>query len=214
MLTELLAVIALATGSAAKATTHHSAVRALPPTVTVHAKEFSYAGPKSIKSGATIFRLVNEGKEIHHLIIVKLDKGKTMADFAASMKNRGPPPAWVTFEGGPNPALPGASAEAILSLDAGNYVMMCVVPSPGENAPHAAKGMVGPLTVLPARTGASEHAPTETITPHDFAFVAPATLSAGHHTLNVVNDGPQPPALTVLPLGPGKTLAAVGELGG
>ena len=62
------------------------------PVVTVHAKDFSYVAPKTVKSGVNTFRLVNDGKEMHHLSIIKLEKGKTMADLVAALKTPGPPP--------------------------------------------------------------------------------------------------------------------------
>ena len=64
------------------------------PVVTIHALDFSFKAPTSIKSGPTTFRLVNDGQQLHHLTIFKLAKGKTMADFGAAMKNPGPPPSW------------------------------------------------------------------------------------------------------------------------
>src|SRR4029079_15390898 len=36
------------------------------PVVTVHAKDFSFDAPKTIAAGQTSFRLVNEGKALHH----------------------------------------------------------------------------------------------------------------------------------------------------
>ena len=50
------------------------------PVVTVHANEFTFAAPKSIAAGQTTFRLVNDGKELHHITILKLEQGKTMKD--------------------------------------------------------------------------------------------------------------------------------------
>src|SRR3954462_4592964 len=94
------------------------------PVVTVHAKDYAFVGPKSIKAGTTTFRLVNDGKELHHLSNVKLAKGKTMKDLAEALKKPGPPPAWLIAVGGPNPAVPGSSVEAMLSLDAGEYAFL------------------------------------------------------------------------------------------
>ena len=121
------------------------------PVVTIHAKEFAFEAPKSIASGLTTFRLVNDGKQLHHLSIVKLDKGKTMKDFEAAMKSDGPPPEWIKAVGGPNAALPGGTVEATLDLAPGSYVFLCFIPSPGEQMPHFAKGMVLPIPYLSFR---------------------------------------------------------------
>lgn len=86
------------------------------------------------------------------------------------MKKPGPPPAWTMDVGGPNPALPGGSAEATLSLDAGNYVIVCFMPSPGETVPHVMKGMMGEFTVVPEKSGGSEPAADATIHLSDYTF--------------------------------------------
>jgi uncharacterized cupredoxin-like copper-binding protein len=85
------------------------------PVVTVHASEFSFSAPKSIAAGQTTIRLVNDGKELHHITILKLEQGKTMQDLMAMMKDpNAPPPAWLVPVGGPNAAVPGATIEATL----------------------------------------------------------------------------------------------------
>jgi uncharacterized cupredoxin-like copper-binding protein len=189
----------------------HRVAPPLTPVVTVHASEFAYTGPKTIKSGVTLFRLINDGNELHHLIIVKLDKGKTMADFIAAMKKPGPPPSWTTFEGGPNPALPHATVDATLSLEPGDYVLLCTIPSPGERAPHAVKGMVGALTVSAEKNGALEPVTDQTIRLNDYSFAMPATLAAGHHNFQVVNDAQQLHEVVVVELPPGETIADLGN---
>jgi uncharacterized cupredoxin-like copper-binding protein len=189
----------------------HATVPTAPPVVTIRAREYSFVAPKTVKSGANTFRLVNEGKELHHLTIIRLDKGKTMADLAAAMRNPGPLPAWTTDVGGPNPALPGGSAEATLSLDAGNYVIVCFVPSPGETAPHVMKGMMGEFTVVPEKSGGSVPAADATIHMSDYAFTIDKPLAAGHHVLNVTNDAVQAHELVLAELPPGKTVADLGN---
>ena len=181
-----------------------------PPIVTIRARDYKFVAPKTVKSGVNTFRLVNEGKELHHLTIVRLDKGKTDADFAAAMKKPGPPPAWATFVGGPNPALPGGSAEATLSLDAGHYVMMCVIPSPGSTTPHVMKGMMKAFTVVPAASGGSEPAADATIALSDYTFTVDKPLTAGHHVLKVTNNAAQAHEVVLLELPPGKTAAEMG----
>src|SRR5688500_17889974 len=88
------------------------------PVVTIRAKDFSFVAPASIAAGQTTFRLVNDGKELHHITIIKLAAGKTIADYEAAIKNPGPPPAWATGIGGPNAAGPGGTVEATLTLEA------------------------------------------------------------------------------------------------
>lgn len=180
-----------------------------PPVVTIHAKDFAFEGPRTIKAGPTTFRLVNDGKELHHLSIVKLDKGKTMKDVGEALKKQGPPPAWMHDVGGPNPAVPGGSVEATLALDAGEYAFLCFINSPGNPMPHMAKGMVGSITVLPESNGASMPAADVTVTLSDYNFAFSKPLSAGKHVINVVNSASQAHEVVFVKLAPGKKIADV-----
>ena len=182
-----------------------------PPVVVVHAKDYSYVAPKSIKAGASTFHLVNDGKEVHHLTILKLASGKTMGDFAAAMKKPGPMPSWVSSVGGPNAAVPGASSDATMTLEAGNYVLLCFVPSPGETAPHVMKGMLHPLTVLPGTSTAAEPVADITVTLADYGFTVDKPLTPGHHEVKVVNTAAQPHEVVLMELLPGKTMQDMGN---
>ncbi|MEO8562702.1 MAG: hypothetical protein ABI601_11540 [bacterium] len=184
------------------------------PVVTVHAKEFAFTAPASIAPGMTSFRLVNDGKVLHHLSVIKLAEGKTFADFQAAMKNPGPPPTWSTAVGGPNAAVPGGSVEATLNLEAGTYVLVCFIPSPGETMPHMAKGMMQPLTV--SKTGGvmqagAAYAPTPVPDLHlvmkDYGFAFSKPLTAGKHVIHVMNEGPQDHEAIFIKLAPGKHIA-------
>jgi hypothetical protein len=185
------------------------------PVVTIHAKDFSFVAPASIAPGQTTFRLVNDGKELHHVSIIKLAPGKTIADLEAAMKNPGPPPAWLTAVGGPNAAAPGQSVEATLTLDAGNYVLLCFIPSPGESMPHMMKGMVQPLTVekggvtqagLSTATTAATPVPTVHLVMKDYGFTFSKPLTAGKHVIHVMNEGPQDHEVIFVKLMPGKSV--------
>lgn len=181
------------------------------PVVTIHAHDFSFVAPKTVKSGFTTFRLVNDGKELHHITIMKLEKGKHMADLSAALKKGGPPPTWMTEMGGPNPALPGGSVEATLSLDAGTYVMVCFIPSPGATMPHVMKGMMHEFRVTPASSGGVEPEPDATVRLSDYSFEIDKPLAAGHHVLKVANDAQQPHELVIVELTPGKSIADLGN---
>jgi uncharacterized cupredoxin-like copper-binding protein len=184
------------------------------PVVTIHAKEFAFDAPASIGAGQTTFRLVNDGKELHHITILQLQDGKTLADFEEAMKVQGPPPSWIKAVGGPNAAIPGGTVEATLTLEAGNYVLVCFIPSPGEQMPHMAKGMMAPLTVSATggvmQAGAT-YAPTPVPDVHlvmkDYGFAFSKPLTAGKHTIHVMNDGPQDHEAIFIQLAPGKHIA-------
>jgi hypothetical protein len=175
----------------------------------VHAKDFAFDAPDSITAGWTTFHLVNDGPNFHHVQIVRLDSGKTAADFGAAMeasgKNHTPPPTWMVFAGGPNVPNPAASADAMINMQPGNYVLICFVDIP-NHVPHFAKGMVHALKVT-AAGGAPAPEPTAdvTVTLADYSFTTQGPLTAGKHTFKVVNKGPQPHEIEVIRLAPGKT---------
>ena len=177
-----------------------------PPVVLVRAMDYSFTAPASIRAGVTTFRLTNAGKELHHLSIVRLPKGKTAADYLAAVQAEGHPPMWATDVGGPNAAIPGATIEATVSLDAGNYALVCFIPSPGEPVPHLMKGMVRPLTVrAPVRAGAMPAADID-IRLSDYAFALSKPLTAGRHVVRVTNDAEQPHEVIIIRLGAGKSI--------
>jgi hypothetical protein len=197
------------------------------PVVTVHASEFAFAAPKSIVAGQTTFRLVNDGKLLHHITILKLEQGKTMKDLEAAMKDpNAPPPKWLVSVGGPNAAVPGSTIEATLDLSPGNYVLACFIPSPGDPTPHAMKGMVTPLTVT-APGGVTQAGETFAPTPSpdvhlvlkDYGFTFSKPITRGKHTIHVMNEGPQEHEVIMVKLAPGKHVAdfnkwALGDMKG
>jgi hypothetical protein len=185
------------------------------PVVTVRAKEFAFDIPKSIPAGPTTFRLINDGKQFHHLSIIKLEQGKTFADFTEAMKG-GPPPEWAVAVGGPNAAVPGQTIAATVNLEAGNYVAVCFIPSPGEQAPHAAKGMIAPLPVTAAGVpqaggAAAETAPDPQPDVHmvmkEYGYQFSKPIAAGKHTIHVMNEGMQDHEAVMLRLMPGKHIS-------
>lgn len=197
------------------------------PVVTVHASEFKFSAPKSIAAGQTTFRLVNDGKMLHHITILKLEQGKTLKDLDAAMKMPdAPPPKWLVSVGGPNAAVPGSTIEATLDLAPGNYVLVCMIPSPGDPTPHMMKGMVAPLTVSAAGgitqaggTFAPTPAPDVHLVVKDYGFQFSKPITAGKHTIHVMNEGPQEHEVIMLKLAPGKHVAdfntwALGDMKG
>jgi hypothetical protein len=178
--------------------------RVQPAVVTVTASEYSFAAPDTIASGLTAIKLVNTGAEPHHISMFRLDSAKTIADMQA-LKESDPPPAWLVAVGGPNAAMPGDSIRAIMDLEPGNYLMMCFIPA-ADGQPHMAKGMMRPITVIPA-TGPTAEEPKADLTINlvDYGFEMSAPITAGRHMIRVNNNGPQDHEMVLVKLAPGKT---------
>ena len=194
---------ALACAKAEKAPEQAPAQAAAPPTVHVIATDYAFNAPDTLASGLTTFHLMNEGKEPHHLTLMQLPEGQTAADLPKLMS--GPPPANLIFLGGPNPAMPGASAEATVNLKPGHYVMFCGIPSP-DGKPHVMKGMARELTVTASTTTVAEPASDVTLKLADYSFEPSTPLTSGHHVVRVENAGPQPHELVLVKLDSAKTV--------
>jgi uncharacterized cupredoxin-like copper-binding protein len=200
------AVLALAASGCAKKQPATQAMQAGPNHVVVVAQDYAFTAPDSITAGLEMFHLVNKGPSIHHLQIVALDSGKTVNDLMDAMKNPGPPPAWARFVGGPNAVPPTGTDTAVawLTLPAGNYAMLCMVPDTA-GVPHFAKGMFRALTVTPgAATPAPEPTPDIVIHLKDYQFDVTGAVTAGPHTIRIVNDGPQMHEMLLAEMAPGK----------
>jgi plastocyanin len=179
--------------------------------VTVIASDYKFDAPDQLPAGPTTIKLVNQGKELHHAQLLKLEDGKTVQDLAAAAKQQGPPPPWIKFEGGPNAVPPGKESTATVMLEPGNYAWVCFVYGP-DKVMHVAKGMVRPLEVTNVSQAAAKELPSPdvTIKMADYGFQPSQPLTAGHHTILVQNAGPQPHELALLRLAPGKTIKDFG----
>ena len=162
--------------------------------VTITASDYSFSAPDTIAAGLTTFELVNHGSELHHVQIIRLDQGKTMADLEAAMKSPGSPPSWITFFGGPNAGVPhGAPVSVSVTLTPGQYLLLCVIPSP-DGKPHVAKGMVRALTVTPARSGVAQAGlpkADNVLTLYDYNFDLDKPITAGRRTIQIKNTAKQ-----------------------
>lgn len=182
-----------------------------PQEMMVRATDYAFEAPDTVTAGLTNVIMDMPGPGFHHVQFVRIDSGKTYADLEAALKVPGPPPAWAHFVAGPNPVNPGNKSAALVNLDAGNYAIICLVDIP-DATPHFARGMMRPLTVVPA-SGAAAVAPTAdvVVTMFDYNFTLSTPLTAGQHTVEIVNNGPQPHELFLMRLEPGKTLEDFGK---
>jgi hypothetical protein len=176
-----------------------------PQEVTYTATDNAFAGPDSIAPGMTQLTFTNNGAALHQLILVRLDAGKTVDSLMAAMQaNSNAEPDWIHVAGGGGVIAPGMTETSTQDLDAGHYIMLCYVTSPGDSLPHMAMGMVKQLTVAGARnTAAAPEADTE-IHLSEFAFDMPA-VTAGTHTFKVINDGQQIHEVALVKLNDGVT---------
>ena len=113
----------------------------------VVAKDFSYTTEYKAKAGEQVIDFTNEGGQGHEITLLEFAAGKGPADLQAYFaKPEGALPA--TFYGGPVTKVGETVSWRTPALAAGkSYFFMCLIPDPADGVPHAAKGMVLPVTV-------------------------------------------------------------------
>ena len=181
------------------------------PTVTIVAADYEFRGPDRIPAGLTTIEIVNAGEDLHHVQLVQLAPGKSLADFNAEFKATSKLPPWVRFAGGPNAVVPGERAIATVNLDPADYLLLCLIPTE-TGAPHFILGMVKPLQVMgpamkvpPMPTGGT------TIRMLDFGFGIVPPITAGTHAIHVRNDGDLPHEVVVVQLTPDTSINDFGD---
>jgi uncharacterized cupredoxin-like copper-binding protein len=179
-----------------------------PKVVTITARDFAFDAPDTLTAGLTTIRLVNQGPDLHHVQLIRLEGGHRLADMQKAMQAGGPPPAWARDVGGPNTPAPGAESNATLRLDAGRYALICFIPS-ADHVPHVMKGMGKEIVVVPpvtsAKAGAAMPKPDLTVTLKDYGFDFSGVVTPGRHTLRVRNAAAQSHEFFIARLEKGKT---------
>lgn len=170
----------------------------------IMAQEYTFDAPDTVPAGFTRVSLMNHGAEQHHALLIRMDSGHVAGELLAHFQKRRVPPNWVAFYGGPSVSVQPLS-ENFVDLTPGNYVMICIVPSP-DGTPHVAKGMVRQLTVVPGSVATTAPKADLTITLSDYAFTPSAPLTSGQHIIRVDNVAEQPHELFIIKLEPGKTI--------
>lgn len=175
-----------------------------PNLVVVQATDYAFAMPDTLPAGLTTFQMNTvAGPELHHLTLIRLGEGHTMAEVQA-LGQSPTPPDWVTLVGGPNAPVPGGQVSVTLDLAPGTYVALCAIPSP-DGVPHMAKGMMKEFTVVASETVRVLPAADLTVTMADYGWQWSAPPTAGSHLVKVVNAGPQWHEFLLVHLAPGKT---------
>ena len=181
------------------------------PEISIDAADFSYSAPDTVIAGWVRVKLTNSGAEPHHVQFLRLNDGVSLAQFQEALKKgEGPALALVQQMGGVGAIAPTGSAQVVLNLPAGDYVILCFIPSPSDHVAHLAKGMIDTIKVEQAN-GLTAEEPTATLAVNlkDFLFELPDSISTGPVVIKVTNEGPEPHELNLLMLAEGKTLEDV-----
>ncbi len=177
----------------------HESARVSASRVTIQAREYAYDAPSTISSGLVTFTLQNVGTDDHLAQFLKLNDGVTDDRFRAAVQTARVDEvlAVSTPAGGANAVPPGSAQDVTFDMAAGNYFMLCYVAGEDDPTLHAVKGMVRPFQVAAPSSEATAPVADLTVTMHDFSYTAP-TITAGARTVQVVNRGAQPHAMTLV----------------
>ncbi len=177
---------------------------AVPPVVTITARDYSYDPIPDIPAGVVDLRLNNLGKDVHHAAIFRLRGGHTAAQFLAAIKNPGPPPTWAVPTPGPNAPAPGETSNAIAEFAPGSYIVMCFIDTNG-GVPHFMKGMTRAFKVIPSSKGGPAPKADLDLSLFDYGFKFRTPVTAGSHLIRLTNISAQVHEVQILQLAPGKT---------
>lgn len=118
-----------------------------PADIDVRLSDYAFTLSKPLTTGAHRIRVENAGPQLHELALAQLAPGKTAADVtkweAGGLK--GPPPV-TGFRGGAAPMAPGSVVSFPVTLERGNYVLICFVPDK-DGRSHAQHGMIQQVTI-------------------------------------------------------------------
>lgn len=121
----------------------------------IDATEYSFGSiPSTLGAGPTSFELVNDGAELHEMVLARKNPGvtETVEELAALPDEEAQ--AKVTTVGSVYTD-PGTQDYAVVDLEPGDYVMLCFVPMgmtsedemPPDAAPHYTEGMLAEFSV-------------------------------------------------------------------
>lgn len=202
-------------GEAVRATGEEPATAATEPTesgdastgaaiLDITATEFAFDHAAEVPGGVVELRVENTGGLEHVAILSRLDGGTTFDQAVAALQ--GPPEgALDTPLLGVAGVSPGVSASAIATLEPGQYLFLCPLPTP-EGAPHFAEGMVSALTVKDSGGDGDLPEADGTVVASEFAFDDVPDLTAGEHLVALDNTGEQEHELNLIELAAGKTI--------
>ena len=178
--------------------------------VPVGLTEYSIGLPATLPSGPTKFTATNTGTLEHHMTLIRLGEHESLGDLVGALSTD--PAAGLAAAdlfGGPQSIAPGNTETAVVTLQPGEYVAMCVIPG-SDGIPHAAKGMLTQFTVTGDESDDAPVSDAPGITLEDYGFTL-ADGFTGKGLIRVQNDGTLPHELAIYKVADGKTFSEATE---
>lgn len=174
----------------------------------VSASEYDFRLTGNLVTGLTTIRFRNDGQELHHAIIDRLDEGVTKQDALGVLTS----PTTTTDEAwlhdGPidlGVVDSGLSQTVQVRFEEpGTYLFLCVVPSRGDRAPHAFEGMIETIDVS-AGPNDDEPRPADSSIILSDLGIEVSGFMAGQVTFAAINDGLLQHDISIVKPAPGRT---------
>jgi len=109
--------------------------------LTITLSDYAFKKSAPLTAGAHVIRVDNAAEQPHELLLVRLEPGKTIQEFAEwAEKPQGPPPG--TPVGGTTPQSQGTVNYVFADLTPGEYGLVCFVPDVKDGKLHLVHGMI------------------------------------------------------------------------
>lgn len=158
----------------------------------VVATDFQFQAPSQVDAGLVNIRLFNRGKELHHVLVIKVDRMDRLSQIADELRANKYMTSWMHPLGGPESVGPGGVSSASMVLEPGRYVLACIVASPTTHRQHFMDGMLRELSVVkPPGPEVLTALPSAelSLSLNEWSFTLTGVLYAGRRTIRVVNNG-------------------------
>jgi hypothetical protein len=136
-------VLHVAKGMVRNLVVKEAAVQTVAPTadLTITLNDYAFKKSAPLTAGAHVIRVDNAAEQPHELLLVRLEPGKTIQEFAEwAEKPQGPPPG--TPVGGTTPQSQGTSNYVFADITPGEYGLVCFVPDVKDGKLHLVHGMI------------------------------------------------------------------------
>jgi len=113
--------------------------------LTLNDYSFTFSAP--LTRATRVIRVENAGPQMHEVVLARLVPGKTAEDLIKWEMGGRKGEAPGTFIGGMSPIDPGFTGSFDVSLEPGDYGLICFVPDAGDGKPHLAHGMMQQIKI-------------------------------------------------------------------
>ncbi len=121
---------------------------------TLRLNDFVFVMSGPLHAGSRTVHLVNDGRQAHEVVLIRLAAGASAKEFIARYRPGGLPNSAGWEAGGLTGLDPGREGYVHLELEPGRYGLLCFLADPVTGAPHFSRGMWMDIEVKPAVTPA------------------------------------------------------------